>query len=153
MLRVAFRGLQLLDDQYSQEFEVRKPLRIFLAKEPLPLRTSPQWYYGDTHHHSSYTNDVKEFGNPIPDTYAAARCLGLDWLILTDHSVDLADNNPYWETKLSHGSRWDDLGKEVQLCSDDRLRLLRGEEVTVLGVPGDRDNTLHIWSSAASSSG
>ncbi|MBN1136839.1 MAG: hypothetical protein JXM73_09645, partial [Anaerolineae bacterium] len=40
--------------------------------------------------------------------------------------------------------RWDDLGLEVQENSDDRFRLLRGEEVTVIGMPGKGDDTLHM---------
>ncbi|MBN1658601.1 MAG: hypothetical protein JXA93_09385 [Anaerolineae bacterium] len=120
-----------------------RPLAIEIAAEPLPLRTSPQWYYGDTHYHSSYTNDVKEFGNPIADTRAAAMAIGLDWLVVTDHSVDLAANNPYWES-LHAATPWGDLGFEIQSLSDDRMRLLRGEEVTVLGIPGQGDNTLHM---------
>jgi hypothetical protein len=73
----------------------QQQLQVFVAKESLPLSNSPQWYYGDTHYHSNYTNDLKEFGNPVPDTKAAARCIGLEWMIITDHSVDLRDSNPY----------------------------------------------------------
>ena len=43
-------------------------LSIYLATEPLPLRDTSQWYYGDTHYHSDYTNDIKEFGGPVVDT-------------------------------------------------------------------------------------
>ena len=85
---------------------------------PLPLRDSPQWYYGDTHYHSNYANDFKEFGNPVPDTRVAAECIGLDWLVITDHSCDLVDANPYWEEALAD-SRWAELGLEVEAHSDD----------------------------------
>ncbi len=143
LLKVVCRGTQLRLGFFPQVFELSRPLSIFLAEEALPLRDSRQWYYGDTHYHSDYTNDVKEFGNPVSDTRAAAERIGLDWLIITDHSVDLADENPYWETKLTD-HRWDDLGLEVQNNSDDRFRLLRGEEVTVIGMPGKGDDTLHM---------
>jgi hypothetical protein len=143
-LWVVFRGSVGAPAASGGPVEIRRPLRIYLASEPLPLRGTAQWYYGDTHHHSSYTSDVKEFGNPVPDTCAAAKCLGLDWLILTDHSVDLADNNPYWEDRLGGGSRWGDLGMEVASVSGEGFRLLRGEELTVLGQPGHGDNTLHM---------
>ena len=143
LLKVVCRGTQLRLGFFPQVFELERPLSIFLAEEALPLRDTVQWYYGDTHYHSDYTNDVKEFGNPVSDTRAAAERIGLDWLIITDHSVDLADENPYWETKLTE-HRWDDLGLEVQNNSDDRFRLLRGEEVTVIGMPGQGDDTLHM---------
>lgn len=143
LLKALCRGSHLKLGLFRQPFEQARPLSILLAKDALPLRNTVQWYYGDTHYHSDYTNDVKEFGNPIPDTRAAAERIGLDWMVITDHSVDLADENPYWETKLT-GHRWDDLGLEVQNSSDDRFRLLRGEEVTVIGMPGKGDDTLHM---------
>ncbi|HSJ59351.1 MAG TPA: hypothetical protein VLC95_19355 [Anaerolineae bacterium] len=142
LLTVVFRG-RCGPAGLGVPVDAVRPLAIELAAEPLPMRGSPQWYYGDTHYHSSYTNDVKEFGNPIADTRAAAVAIGLDWLVVTDHSVDLAENNPYWEP-LHAATPWDDLGHELQHLSDDRLRLLRGEEVTVLGIPGKGDNTLHM---------
>ena len=121
-------------------------LSIALADRPLPLRDSSQWYYGDTHYHSSYTNDVKEFGGPVPATRDAAECIGLDWLLLTDHSVDLDDRNPYFENRQSD-TRWEEMGKEVEEASSQgSVRLLRGEEVTVIGQSGfpGESNTLHL---------
>jgi hypothetical protein len=143
LLKIVCRGSQLKLGLFRQALEQSRSLTIFLAKEALPLRDTAQWYYGDTHYHSDYTNDVKEFGNPVPDTRAAAERIGLDWLVITDHSVDLADENPYWEVKRTD-HRWDDLGLEVQENSDERFRLLRGEEVTLLGMPGKGDDTLHM---------
>ena len=142
LLKVVFRGSQR--SMFGRrDFEAWQPLVIYLAAESLPLGDSGQWYYGDTHYHSSYTNDIKEFGNPIPDTRAAGQSMGLDWLIVTDHSVDLDDKNPYWLDKGAE-SRWDDLGREVEAFSDDGFRILRGEEVTALGQPGKQDDTLHM---------
>jgi len=143
LLKVVFRGSRLKPIVGRRRFEVWKPLVILVASGSLPLRESPQWYYGDTHYHSSYTNDVKEYGNPVPDTRAAAEAIGLDWLVITDHSVDLADENPYWEDRLTE-TRWDDLGLEVRANSDERFRLLRGEEVTLLGQANKGDDTLHM---------
>ncbi len=141
-LRVVFQGTRQRPIIGRRRFEVTKHLSVYLAEETLPLRNSPQWYYGDTHYHSNYTNDFKEFGNPVPDTRAAAERIGLDWLVITDHTCDLTDENPYWEQPLAD-TRWADLGLEVAANSDDRFRLLRGEELTVLGMPGKGDDTLH----------
>ena len=143
LLKVIFRGRRRVGGEDLEPFEVWQPLVVSWAAESLPLRASGQWYYGDTHYHSSYTNDLKEFGNPIPDSRAAAQAMGLDWLIITDHSVDLADNNPYWADQ-GGGTRWDDLGREADIYSDERFQLVRGEEVTLLGDPSKQDDTLHM---------
>lgn len=142
LLKIVFRGRRR-GGFGTQEFEEWQPLVIRPAVEALPLRNSPQWYYGDTHYHSSYTNDMKEFGNPIPDSRTAGRAIGLDWLIITDHSVDLADNNPYWLDPQAD-TRWDDLGRETATYSDEKFRILRGEEVASLGHPSKQDDTLHL---------
>lgn len=142
-LRVTFAGKRQRLVFGRRRFEARRPLRILIAAEPLPLRDNPQWYYGDTHYHSSYTNDVKEFGNPIAETREAGRHIGLDWVTITDHSVDIADNNPYWEDPQAD-SRWDELGNEAASASDDAFTVVRGEEVTLLGRPGRLDDTLHM---------
>ena len=144
LVRVVFKGDWEPSTDSRSEWE--QTLSISFASEPLPLRDSPRWYYGDTHYHSSYTNDIKEFGGPVPDTRAAAECIGLDWLVLTDHSVDLDDRNPYFEDRQSD-TRWDEMGREVEEASSQgSVRLLRGEEVTVIGKPGfpGESNTLHL---------
>ena len=49
------------------------------------------WYCGDTHYHSSYTDTwysigYGEEGGPIGATFATADVIGLDWFFVTDHS-------------------------------------------------------------------
>ncbi len=145
VLKIVFNGTQLRGGARRSLKNRWQPLLVFLASEVLPLRDSPQWYYGDTHYHSSYTNDLKEFGNPVPDTRAAAEGMGLDWLVITDHSVDLKDDNFYWaDTTPAPGDRWQALGAEVQNNSDARFRLVRGEEVTVAGKPGAGSDLIHL---------
>ncbi len=118
-------------------------LVILMAKDHLPLRDSSQWFYGDTHYHSIYTNDLIEFGNPIPDTSAAAKGMGLDWLIVTDHSVDLENTNPAWEGQ-NPKDRWDTFCQEVKNNSSDKFRILIGEEVTVMGRAGKGTDIIHV---------
>ena len=144
LVRVVFQGDWETPAGSQSEWE--QWLSIAMASQPLPLRDSSRWYYGDTHYHSSYTNDIKEFGGPVSDTRAAAECIGLDWLVLTDHSVDLDDRNPYFENRQSD-TRWDEMGKDVEEASSQgSVRLLRGEEVTVIGQSGfpGESNTLHL---------
>ncbi|NIV30477.1 MAG: hypothetical protein GWN58_13560, partial [Anaerolineae bacterium] len=72
-------------------------LETRLAKYPLPLGRAANgpvarhWFYGDTHYHSAYTNDIKEFGGALPAARQAGQSVGLDWLVITDHSCDLDD--------------------------------------------------------------
>ena len=144
LVRVVFKGDWEPSTDSRSAWE--QTLSISLASDPLPLRDSPRRDYGYTHYHSTTTTDIKEFGGPVPDTGAAAECLGLDWLVLTDHSVDLDDRNPYFENRQSD-TRWDEMGKEVEEASSQgSVRLLRGEEVTVIGKPGfpGESNTLHL---------
>jgi hypothetical protein len=36
-----------------------------------------------------YTNNIAEFGMPIPATRRAAAAIGIHWMTITDHSCDL----------------------------------------------------------------
>ena len=123
----------------------RQQLQVYLAVDQLPLRDSPCWFYGDTHTHSEFTSDMKEFGSPLPDMAAASAAIGLDWAIITDHSVDLSLANPY----SSPGPEpWDALGMQAGYDPLHRVRLLRGEEVSVKSTPRGwffgKSQTLHL---------
>jgi hypothetical protein len=117
-------------------------LEIQLAEHALPqgraaCGVGPRtWFYGDTHYHSAYTNDVKEFGGPVPETRDAGSAIGLDWLMVTDHSCDLdtVDDGTAGVT------RWQRLKDEVgdSDLSDDSFRLILGEEITLRGGDGER---------------
>jgi hypothetical protein len=136
-LRVRFEGSFAPHDEPSPA-EIH--LETFLARHPLPLGRAAHisgprhWFYGDTHYHSAYTNDVKEFGGAVAEARKAGQALGLDWLVITDHSCDLDE--------VDDGSgdvrRWDRLKVDVTSpqLSDDRFRLILGEEITLLGQAG-----------------
>ncbi|MCL7454914.1 MAG: hypothetical protein M8467_17905 [Anaerolineae bacterium] len=136
-LRVRFEGSFA---PHHKPSPVEIHLETFLAQHPLPggraaHRTgSRHWFYGDTHYHSAYTNDIKEFGGAIAEARKAGQAIGLDWLIVTDHSCDLD------EVDDGAGSmrRWDRLSGVVSspLLSDDGFRLILGEEITLLGEAG-----------------
>lgn len=136
-LRVRFEG-SFGPHTKSSPAEVH--LETFLAQHPLPLgrgvhAAGPRrWFYGDTHYHSAYTNDVKEFGGAVAEARKAGQVIGLDWLVVTDHSCDLdeVDDGP------GAMRRWDRLKADVSSpqLSDDRFRLILGEEITLLGEAG-----------------
>ncbi|MBU4342119.1 MAG: CehA/McbA family metallohydrolase [Candidatus Altiarchaeales archaeon] len=76
------------------------------------------WYYGDTHYHSSYTDNEVEFGAPIEATIEVGKAIGLNWVTVTDHSFDL------------DSSKWDNLTYECDSFSGSEFKCLAGEEVS-----------------------
>jgi hypothetical protein len=136
-LRVLFEG-SFSSRKKGKPIEVH--LETFLAEHPLPLGRAAQasgarhWFYGDTHYHSAYTNDVKEFGGAVPEARRAGQAIGLDWLVITDHSCDLDEV----DDRLGTQRRWDVLKREVAnpSISDDHFRCILGEEITLLGAAG-----------------
>ncbi len=136
-LRALFLGRFAPHDELAS---VEIHLEVLLAAEGLPggraaAGSGPrQWFYGDTHYHSAYTNDPKEFGGAILEARRAGRAVGLDWLAVTDHSCDLD------EVDAGQGSRrrWDRLADDIAspAISDKDFRCILGEEITFLGHKG-----------------
>jgi hypothetical protein len=141
-LRVIFYGSFF---PYDKPSNIEIHLEIFLAEHALPQSRAEkpdqprQWFYGDTHYHSIYTNDIKELGNPVSETCEAAHSIGLDWLVITDHSCDLDDVDP----DVSPQKRWDRLKDDVSNpdISNDQFRCIQGEEITLVG---RRENYIHM---------
>lgn len=139
--KVHLRGLFLGSfAPYDEAANVEIHLEVLLAREGLPqgraaAGSGPRhWFYGDTHYHSAYTNDLKEFGGAVLEARRAGQAVGLDWLVVTDHSADLD------EVDAGHGGRrrWDRLVDDVAspAISDENLRWILGEEITLLGSGG-----------------
>lgn len=114
---------------------IHRYLQVHLAAHPLPCGRAASggearhWFYGDTHYHSAFTNNLWEFGNPVRDARNAARAIGLDWMMITDHSCDLdeRDEGPAGPT------RFEQLRKLVsrRSISNHRFRVILGEEITL----------------------
>ena len=88
--------IQVKLELFSQYFGGgQRDLRIetrelqFIVADPLPKIDN--WYYGDTHTHSMFTNNFAEFGAPVFAMVEAAYSSGLSWFIITDHSCDYDD--------------------------------------------------------------
>jgi len=105
-------------------------LRVKLNAPPLPQ--IPNWYRGDIHYHSGYTDNPAERGYPLDVTKQAAIQAGLDWLLLTDHSTDLSPD------------RYKEELNDVKKFRDGRLMLIRGEEVTVASGKDAVLTTVHM---------
>ena len=72
----------------NNDFDVTQRLQIFVSKTLLPRFEN--WYSGDTHYHSEFTLNPKDFGAPLEATDQARKAIGLDWVTATDHSPDYA---------------------------------------------------------------
>ena len=126
---------------YDKTTQTEIHLEVLLASEALPLGRAAcvsgprHWFYGDTHYHSAYTNDIKEFGGVVPEAREAARSVGLDWLVITDHSCDLDEVDAGFGGK----TRWERLKEDLtsSQVSDDSFRCILGEEITLVGA-GER---------------
>jgi hypothetical protein len=144
-LRCRFEG-RFPGEEHS---DVEIHLETLLAEHGLPEgraahKAGPRhWFYGDTHYHSGYTDDVKEYGGTVPEARKAGKAIGLDWLIVTDHSSDLDEpaTTAAGQCRASGPvgqSRWERLSEEVVSpeISDDSFRCILGEEISLLGKAG-----------------
>ena len=75
----------------TQNFEYT--LGVKKAMEEMPKFDN--WYCGDTHYHTVYTDDPAPFngevGAPVDVTMEAGKIIGLDWTSANTHSEDLSD--------------------------------------------------------------
>src|SRR4030067_30790 len=103
------------------EFDVHNFYTTYVSPYDLPYLKN--WSYGDTHYHTSYTDNFMEFGAPIISTKVAGKAIGLDWVTITDHSFDLDQN------------RWNNLVNDSSNYSTSDFRILPSEEISCK-VPG-----------------
>ncbi len=103
------------------EFDVHNFYTVHISPYNLPKLNN--WYYGDTHYHTNYTDNAYEFGAPIGLTRITGKVIGINWVTTTDHSFDLDPN------------RWNSLVKESRTYSDNNFRILPSEEISCT-VPG-----------------
>lgn len=64
------------------------PLEVNLLESPLPSPAG--WRAGEMHCHSEFTSSHVEFGAPLRLLQDTADAVGLDFVLCTDHSYDLA---------------------------------------------------------------
>ncbi len=113
--------LYLHDDGFDYTYE--KHLQVYIASDDFP--TFNNWYSGDTHFHSFYTDNNYEYGGPLESVNLMSNALGLDWITITDHSCDFD----------AGGNQFNDLQQEIDNVNNSNCIIIRGEEVTV-----DNDN-------------
>lgn len=159
-------------DVYARASLNRVVLRVHVGQAPLPHGSGlfAGWLAGDTHNHTLYTHNWAEFGPPHRAIAWAARSIGLDWAITTDHSCDMdptfstvagdlsrrveqytfcdGDQAPQDCTRRDNSAFWngwemaDSDAKEAEKWAGTPLfRFHTGEEVNVLSATG---KTLHM---------
>jgi hypothetical protein len=139
-------------------------LRVHVGRGPYPWPDG--WYGGDVHYHTMYTNNIAEFGAPMPAVAMTAEAMGLHWLTATDHSCDLDETGDgsfsyattHWEYTIQDesgaqtvyrdvfgfGSSWESLGDDIAGLDSSSLRLYRGVELNSSSIdPDSYDKTLH----------
>ena len=101
-------------------------MRVFRSDTKIPTQTN--YYRGDTHLHSMYTQNSAEIGLPLCSTKEAAKLIGLDWITTTDHTSDF-DN--YGNGNIN--TNWTLLQNEVSSlnATDNSLIYIAGQEVAV----------------------
>lgn len=105
-------------------------LRVVILASALP--ETPNWYRGDLHYHSAYTDNPAERGDPLAVTKQSALQAGLSWVVLSDHSTDLDPERFAAEIQ------------DVEHYRDGRFVFIRGEEVTVKSAKDVSLGTLHM---------
>ncbi|MBC8375216.1 MAG: CehA/McbA family metallohydrolase [FCB group bacterium] len=121
----------------------KTPLRVIIAKEGLPKLAG--WQTGDTHLHSSLTNDQIEFGASLEQTRKAAQLLGLDFITATDHSYDLDDQPDDYLKNDPELEKWKQSRAQIAaLNKENILTIIPGEEISVANHRGATVHFLHF---------
>jgi len=138
---LAGKQLEMLIDNYSQTH--KNPLRVTVAREVLPKIDG--WQIGDTHLHTSLTNDQIEFGASLKQTQKAALLLGLDFIAATDHSYDLDDELENYLENDPDLKKWKKSRDQIaDMNLSNNLTIIPGEEISVANTRGDTVHFLHF---------
>ncbi len=150
------------DDWFN--YTETRHLRVHVGSGPFPW--PEDWYGGDVHYHTMYTNNIYEWGAPLPAVKQTALAMGLHWLTATDHSCDLDETGDgtysyathQWEFTIQDtggavtayrditaaGGAWAGLGADVAELDSPSFRLYRAVELNLSSIdPDSWDKTLH----------
>ncbi|KAF5423981.1 MAG: S-layer domain-containing protein, partial [Candidatus Methanocomedens sp.] len=111
---------------FDPDSDTHSHFNVNIATDTLPALTN--WHAGDTHYHSSYTDNAVEFGFPVKATVEAGKVIGLDWNAITDHSFDIRDTKT-----VDPNHKFNTLKSDVSSYTTGSYRLILGEEVSCYG--------------------
>jgi len=103
---------------------------IRFSKDHLPAEKN--WYPGDIHFHTSYSEDDVEFGQSPKFSKELGLASGIYFLGLTDHSYDLDDKDGKYYEKDPDLKKWKKFKRDVSRINSKSVNfvLLPGEEVS-----------------------
>ena len=125
----------------------RQRFQVYVGEK---LPTMENWYPGDIHFHSDYTNSRLETGVGLlkGDYYTGdaiikrmGKSIGLDWVTVTDHSCDFGDDD-YRTPRGGEESQWQKMAQDCRRFSDSEFIIIPGEEVTFDGENNHRTHLL-----------
>jgi hypothetical protein len=116
--------------QDNYRFIPHPPFKLYVSDEEIP--SEENWYWGDLHNHSNYTDDQVEFGAPLESLAAAAESIGLNFLAVTDHSYDLDDHSENYLENDPNLGKWKLFQDEIQFVQKNHpnLVIVPGEEIS-----------------------
>ena len=119
-------------------------LRIYRSAYPLP--SFPGWMQGDTHTHSSYTDDQVEFGSPLEASVELSKAMGLSFFCVTDHSYDLDDRLNNYLINDPEIPKWKLQQKQIDTINSQHIdfAVVRGEEISCFN-RAQRNVHLLLW--------
>ncbi len=138
-LTVGGKGVSVHIDNYRGISH--SPLNVFVASSDFP--GCEGWYHGDIHCHTYYTSDQIEFGAPLEVMAFSAFCMGLQWMVATDHSYDLDDCENCYSSNDPLLMKWRMMRKKAELLVES-LSVIPGEEVTCRTQKGQNCHLLAI---------
>ncbi|MGB2867176.1 MAG: hypothetical protein WBD36_01895 [Bacteroidota bacterium] len=141
-MTIEYDGLQKTYYSDNHRTSSHRPLRIYVAGDPLPR--FPFLQLGEAHSHTSHTSDQVEFGSPIPASVELAGRMGLSFFCATDHSYDLDDHPDDYLSNHPGLPKWNQLQQEVREANShgSRFAVLRGEEVSCRNERGENVHLL-----------
>lgn len=133
-------GKRTITKNNNHRFTSKAPLTFYRSKTHLPRING--WVYGDTHTHSTYTEDQVEFGSPIIAAPHLCKAMGISFFGVTDHSYDLDDRTDSYLLNDPTLPKWCAFQAEVDAVNEREkdFAVLRGEEVSCTNSNG---NTIH----------
>ncbi|APF17996.1 PHP domain protein [Caldithrix abyssi DSM 13497] len=118
-----------------------RPFRCYFAAESLPRKHD--YFSGDFHSHSSFTEDQIEFGASLSAMKRMAEAVELDFFCVTDHSYDLDDAVDNYLKNDPSFPKWQRFQKEVKTLNSKGKGplIIPGEEVSVRNA---KNQTVHL---------
>jgi hypothetical protein len=119
----------------------KRSFTVYRSQEKLP--TLEGWVQGDTHTHSSYTDDQVEFGAPIGASVKLSKAMGLSFFCVTDHSYDLDDRIDNYLINDPSIPKWMAFQREIEAINsmDKNFAVIRGEELSCLN---ENSKNIHL---------